>query len=239
MLIDIVGYVTELHGKSGFKIKVTSDKVSYLSVRDIQVSKEVRIFIKPYLYPSNDESEFRKITQRDDPRIDKINEYCSLSDALKPGDRVKCSVYMVETEIRNGQEIYTINNRRRYIKTYPDFDLWLCFYDSCLKRLEADSKESLKFRKQWHYTCRNRGKYKKITGDTLYGYRDKKWVNKNPKIISPILWGIRFRTAATKLWKYYKDPKNTTITRIIATISPLIALASLILNIWLFFFRKP
>ena len=48
MLIDIIGYVTEPLVNHNFTIKVTSDKVGYLSFSDIQVSKEVRIF-SPYL----------------------------------------------------------------------------------------------------------------------------------------------------------------------------------------------
>ena len=240
-MIDIIGYVTKLHGKNGFEIKVTSDKVQHLSFSDIQVSKEVRVFIDRYHYPSDDDSEFEKITGEGEYRRDKINNSRSLSNALRKGDRVECSVFIVESETRNRVETHKIKRNRKDIETYADFPLWL-YPDpdsDHFKRLEVDSRESLKFRKQWRYTCINREKYEKITGSKWNDYRNKPWINKPPKLIFSMLWGVRFRTAATKLWGYYKDPKNTTITRIIATISPLIAFASLILNIWLFFFRNP
>lgn len=239
MRIDIIGYVTKLHGKNGFEIKVTSDRVAGLSFRDVQVSKEVRIWINAYRYPSDDSSEFELTTVEDKSRRGKINKYRSLSNGLRMGDRVKCYVFIVEKETRKGVETHAIRSRPKEIKTYADFDLWLYPNEDSFERLEVDSWESLKFRKQWIYTCINRAKCAKITGSTWNDYRNKPWINKPPKLIFPMLWRVRFRTAATKLWEYYKDPKNTTITRIIATISPLIAFASLILNIWLFFFRNP
>lgn len=208
MLIDIIGYVTELHGENGFKIKVTSDRVYSRSFTDIQVSKEVRIWINAYRYPSDDSSEFKLTTVEDKDHRDKINKCRSLSKALRMGDQVQCAVYIVEKEIRDGVETYVINNRGKDIETYPDSDLlWLCPYDNCFVRLEVDSRESLKFRKQWFHTCRNREKCEKITGSEWNGYRNKWWINKNPKIISPIIWWIQVKTKVSNL---LKRPTNST-----------------------------
>ena len=65
MQIDITGYVTETHGKDGFKIKVTSDRVHSL-FRDIQVSKEVDVFINKYHYPSDYNRLFKKVERGED-----------------------------------------------------------------------------------------------------------------------------------------------------------------------------
>lgn len=238
-MIDIVGYITKANGERGFTIKVTSENTDYSSFTDIHDSKEVDVYIDGYLYPHDSDDIFKQVSEKDDFRRDLIKKHRSLSDALRPGDRVKCSVYIVEKQKRNGVEVPVINDNRKDVQSYADFPLWLCPYDGLFERLESDTPETLKFRKQNYYRHKNREKCEEITIIEWYSNMDKWWINKNPKIIFPILWGVRFRTAATKLWEYYKDPKNTTITRIIATISPLIALASLILNIWLFFFRKP
>ena len=238
MVIDITGYITEADGDNLFTIKVTSDNIPALSLSDIQVSKEVKVFIKPHYYPLGYDSEFRPVG-RDENLDNQIDKYISLSEALSKGDRVKCSVCIVETKISNGQETHIINSNPNDLETYTKFPLWLYPTKDAFERLKVDSRESLRFRKQWFYTLKNSEKCEKINSKTWYTYVNKWWINKNPKLIFLMLWGVRFRTAATKLWEYYKDPKNTTITRIIATISPLIAFASLILNIWLFFFRKP
>ncbi|MYB00978.1 hypothetical protein F4X90_15080, partial [Candidatus Poribacteria bacterium] len=170
MIIDITGYVTELHGENGFKIKVTSDRVHKPDFTDLQVSKEVSIYISPNRYPSEDSSEFKIITGEDKgqkDRRDRINKFRYLSNTLSMGDRVKCAVFVVEN--------YAINKRPKDIKAYAEFDLWLCPYEGCLERIKVDSRESLKFRKQWFYTCVNGEKYEKITGYSLGNYW---WVKK-------------------------------------------------------------
>ncbi len=208
MIIDITGYVTELHGENGFQIKVTSDRVYSRSLTDLQVSKEVRVVINPNHYPSDNGSEFKLITAKDKDHRDRINKFRSLSNALRMGDQVNCTVFIVEREARNEVETYVINNRPTDIKTYADFDLWLCPYNKCLERLEVDSQESLKFRKQWFYTCRNREKCKKITGSEWNDYRDKWWINKNPTIILPILWWIQVKTTVSNLWGRFTGREN-------------------------------
>ncbi len=204
MFIDITGYVTELHGENGFKIKVTSDRVYSRSFSNLQVSKEVSIYISPDRYPSDDSSEFKLITVEDQDQRDRINQFRSLSNALRMGDRVNCAVFVVEREIRNEVETYVINYRPKDIKAYADFDsLWLCPYNACLKRLEVESWESLKFRKQWFYTCLNREKVEEITGSESNKYRDKPWINRHPiRTFLRICW-IRVKTAVSNLWKRF------------------------------------
>ena len=205
MLIDIIGYVTKLHGNNGFEIKVTSDSVERLSLSNLQVSKEVRIWIYAYHYPSEDGSEFKLTTVEDKHERDQINKFRSLSNTLRMGDQVKCFVCIVEQEVRNGAKTYVINYRRKDIETYADFDLWLCPYDDFFERLEVDSRESLKFRKQWRYTCINREKCAEITGSTWNDYRKKWWINKNPTIILPIIWWIQVKTTVSNLWKRFAE----------------------------------
>ena len=231
-MIDITGYITEADGNNEFTIKVTSDKVQQLPLNDIQVSKEVTVFINPYRYPSDYYVEFEKITGENNYRRDRVNNCLSLSKVLKRGDQVKCSVFIVESETRNGDTTHNINNNRKDVETYADFPLWLYPNADYFKRLEVDSKKSLKFRKQWLYTCINRQKYEKITGDTLYGYRDKGWIRKRPNIVSPILWWIRFRTAVSKLRKGFTKQEN--LTKISIIISIILAL----ITIWSLFFKN-
>ena len=205
MTIEITGYVTEKRVGYSFAVRVTSDKVEHPSLSDIQISEDVKIYISPDRYPTEFHSEFEKIT-REDYRRGSINKCLSLSKALEIGDQIECSVFIVDPETR------AINRNPNDIETYPKFDLWLYPNKGYFRRSESDSRESLKFRKQWHYTCRNREEYKKITGYTLYGYRDKKWVNKNPKIIFPILWGIRLGTVASNLWGRSTKQENPPTT---------------------------
>ena len=237
-MIDITGYITKASSENGFTIKVTSAEIQYPSHNDVHVLKEVEVHIAKYLYPSDDTNAFERVSVRNDYRKDLIDKCRSLSNALRPGDRVKCSVFIVEKQKLNGVETAVINTNRRDIQSYADFPLWLCPYDNRFERLEVDTPDTIKFRKQWSYTCINREKCAEIVGSTFNNYSNKWWINKHPKLIFPMIWGVRFRTVTARLWEYYKDPKNTTITRIIATVSPLIAFASLILNVWLFL-RKP
>lgn len=203
MQIDITGYVTEELTSYSFAIKVTSDKVKHLSVRDIQVGKEVRIAMPPELYPFEGNNKFIELSGSDDPRREKINECFSFGKALKKGDQIECSVFIVDRETR------AINRNPRDIETYAFFELWLYPNKGYFRRSESDSRESLKFRKQWRYTCINRAKYKNITGYILTGYKEKKWVNKNPKITRPILWWIRGKTTISNLWERLTRQENS------------------------------
>lgn len=233
MLIDITGYVTEAYGNNKFKIKITSDRIGSLS--DIQVSKEVGVFIKSYYYPTDYYTEF-KPTGESEYKKNKVNNCIFLSQVLRRGDEIKCSVFIVEGELRNGRETYTINSNRKDIETYADFTpLWLYPDPQFFKRLEVDSRESLKFRKQWFYTCVNREKYKKITGYTLYGYGDKKWINKNPIIIVPIIWWIQVKTTVSNLWERLtgqEKNKSTTINTVVTIIGIIVAIIGIIVAIW-------
>ena len=87
MRIDITGYVTETHGKDGFTIKVTCDAVQCLSFRNIQISREVRVFIHSR-YPWETNNVFQEISmsQWDDPRNREIAESRSLSNCTAIGN---------------------------------------------------------------------------------------------------------------------------------------------------------
>lgn len=232
-MIDIIGYVTQTHGKDGFTIKVTCDAVQSLSFRNIQISREVRVFMRPY-YPSETNNVFQEIpiSQWDNPRNREIDESRSISNALRMGDRVKCSVFIVETETHNRQEIFVINRNRKDIEAYADFPLWLYPDPQLFKRLEVDSRESLKFRKQWFYTCLNRGKCEEITGDKWNKYRDKPWINKHPIRTFPRICWIRFKTAVANLWKRIAgEGKNKlAIISLVATI--LFGIIGIVVAIW-------
>lgn len=228
-MIELTGYITETHGEGGFTIKVTSDAVEHLSFKNIQVSKEVRVFINLIHYPSAIDDVF-VITQDDGYYRDEINNARSLSKALRKGDRVKCSVYIVEKETRNGVTTYKINNNRRDIETYADFELWLHPNELYFKRLWTDTPESLKFRKKNYYTVTNQEKCKEITGSKWRDYKEKWWINKRPKIVFPIFWWIRFRTNASRLWqKYTADNKLLTIS-ILVNIILVIVTAMLVIQ---------
>ena len=222
MRIDITGYVTEPFVNYFFTIKVTSDRVEHpsLSFSDIQVEKEVTIFIPPGFCPSEHYTEF-KTTEESGSHRDMINKCLSLGRALRMGDHVKCSVFIVESETRNGDTTHNINNNRKDVETYADFPLWLYPNDDYFKRLEVDSQKSLKFRKQWWYTCINRGKYEKITD---YPFGNYWWMNKNPKMIFPILWWIRFRTAISKLSKKQN---------IVGIVGIVVSIIGVLVTIWL------
>ena len=196
MLINITGYITKTNGENGFTIKITSDDTGYPSDNNIHVSKEVEVHIDRHRYPANNDNVFERLSGSDDSRRNLIDKYRSLSGALRLGDRVKCSVFIVENEMRNG---YVINTNRKDIQSYADFPLWLCPYDDLFERLEYDSRESLKFRKQWRYTCINRKKCEEITGSQWNDYRKKPWINKHPIRTFPRIWGIRFRKTVSNL----------------------------------------
>ena len=226
MQIDITGYVTEKLENYSFAIKVTSDTVEHLSFTDIQVEKEVRIAMPPELYPFEGNNKFIELSGWDDPRRNKINECRSFGKALRKGDQIECSVFIVDSKTR------AINRNRRDIEIYADFELWLYPNKGYFRRSESDSRESLKFRKQWRYTCINRAKYQKITGYPLLGYREKKWVNKNPKITFPILWWIQVKTTVSNLLK-----RLTSSTKIGIVLGVISIVATIIFGIISIIFR--
>ncbi len=229
MRIDITGYVTKSLVSYSFAIKVTGDSVERLSLSNLQVSKEVRIAIPPYLYPLDDHSKFIVLTAQDDPRlndphINEINKCFSFVGALREGDQIECSVFIVDRETR------AINRNRREIETYADFDLWLYPNKGYFRRSESDSRESLKFRKQWRNACINREKCGKITGYG-YKYRSRRWINKNPTIILPIVGWIWIKTCLSNLWKRLTRQENrpkTSIGIILTIIGIIVGVISII-----------
>ena len=229
-------------------IKITNDNIEDEKGNHPEVSKEKNVFIPGALYPNDYHTQFENIKDNE-YLMGKIDECWSRSKELKKGDQVKCSVFIVEEETRNGVTTYVINRRSTDIKVYADFDLWLYPDPESFKRLEVDSRESLKFRKQWFYTCKNREKCEEITGSKWNDYRYKGWINKNPKIIFPILWGIRLGTAASNLWGRLTRQENlpkdsithkftiigiivTTIGIIVTTIGIIVGIISIAVAIW-------
>ena len=137
-------------------------------------------------------------------------------------------MFIVDTEFQNDTETHVINNNRRDIKAYAEFFLWLYPKPDLFKRLEVDSRESLKFRKQWFYMCMNREKCAEITGSEWNDYRNKWWINKNPKIISPIIWWIQFKTKVSNL---LSKTSTTNIIGIIVTI--VLGIIGIAVTVWL------
>ena len=218
MRIDITGYVTELHGENGFKIKVTSDSLS-----DIQVSKEVEVYINPCHYPNDYYTEF-KSTKENKYGREQIDKCISLSKVLKMGDQIECSVFIVDPKA------CAINRNPNDLETYAKFPLWLYPNSDYFRRSESDSRKSLKFRKQWRYTCINREKYEKIKG---YLFRDYWWINKNPTIILPIIGWIWIKTAVSNLWKRFTGQKNPIAIGVISLVATVIfGIIGLIVTIW-------
>ena len=226
MLIDITGYVTAELSSYSFAIKVTGDSVERLSLSDLQVSKEVRIAIPPQLYPLSDNSKIIELTVGDDPHINQINKCLSFAKTLKMGDQIECSVVIADWKTR------AINRNRREIETYADFDLWLYPKNGKFRRSVSDSRESLKFRKQWRYTCINKEKCKKITGQLLNKYRHKWWINKNPNLISPILRWIQVKTTASNLWKRFTGQEKNKLTIINTVVTIIGIIVAIIIAIW-------
>ena len=238
MRIDITGYITEpLSNYYDFMIKVTSDSVPNLSLSNLQVSKEVRIAILPYFYPLDDNSKFIGLKEQGDPRLDDplingVKECLSFGRALSKGDQIECSVFIVDSRT------HAINRNPNDIETYAKFDLWLYSNKGYFRRSVSDSQESLKFRKQWRYTCINKEKCKKTTGQLLNKYRHKWWINKNPNLISPILRWIQVKTTVSNLWKRITgqetQPKNSITTGdIIGIIGIFATIVVGIIGIWL------
>lgn len=226
MLIDITGYVAAELSNYSFAIRVTSDKIKSLSLSDIQVSKEVRIAIPPQLYPLGDNSKIIELTAGDAPHIHEINKCLSFAKTLKMGDQIECSVVIADWKTR------AINRNRREIETYADFDLWLYPKNGKFRRSVSDSRESLKFRKQWRYTCINKEKCKKITGQLLNKYRHKWWINKNPNLISPILRWIQVKTTASNLWKRFTGQEKNELTIINTVVTIISIVVAIIIVIW-------
>ena len=218
-MIEITGYVTEKYEDGSFTLKITNDNVEDEKGNHPEVSKEIRIIIAAALYPS-DYGERFEITQKSH-HISTINQCLSISRALKRGDRVKCSVFIVTTtgnEYDNNKTYIInkdINDRETYTKYSP---LWLDPNLRSFGRFEADTPETLKFRKENYYTNINLGKCAKITGNTSNDYANKWWINKHPKITFSMRCGIRFRTTVSNLWKRFTEQKTLTIFLTIVTI---------------------
>ena len=229
MKIEITGYVTKAHGAGGFTIKITHDNVKDEKGNHPEVSKEKRISIARGAYPDDNNQRFEKVDE--DYQKYRINECVSISKELKKGDQVKCCVFIVDTRRDSGETTYPINDNPNDIETYTKFDLWLDPDDQCFQRLEVDTPQTLKFRKQNYYMDINKTEYEKITGNR---YQNKWWMNKNPKIIFPILWWIKVRTRVSNFRERFKDPNNLTTSHKMWLIISVIV--NIILGILYFFY---
>ena len=221
MRIDITGYVTEPPVGYHFTIKVTSDSVEYLSLSNLQVSKKVRIYISPDHYPNDSHTEF-KSAKEDRYLREQVDKGLSFANALREGDQIECSVFIVDPKTR------AINRNPNDIETYTKFDLWLYPNNGYFGRSESDSRESLKFRKQWRYTCLNREKCEEITGSEWNKYRDKPWINKHPIRTFPRICWIRFKTTVSNL---LSKTSATNIIGIIVTI--VLGIIGIAVTVWL------
>ena len=233
-MIEITGYVTESRGGRGFTLKITDDKIE-VDGSHPEVSKEVQIVIYSGVHPDSDYERFERIK---DYERDRVNECVSISKQLKRGDRVKCCAFIV-TETGNDYDgkTYTINNDINSRETYTKYSpLWLYPDPTLFGRLEIDTPETLKFRKRNHYTAVNRAKCEKITGDRWNGYRNRWWINKNPKITFPMRWWVKVRTTISNLWRRFTKQENLARTLIITNI---ISIIGNIILAWLLFLKKP
>ena len=214
MRIDITGYVTEQFSNYYFKVKVTSDKVESLSLSNLQVSKEIRVFIKPNHYPNDYHTEFKFANEGGYSR-EQVDKGLSFANALREGDQIECSVFIVDPETG------AINRNPNDIETYPKFFLWLYPNTGYFRRSESDSRESLKFRKQWRYACINRKKCGEITG-YAYKYRSRWWINKNPIIILPIIWWIQAKITFSNLFKKFIGQENSSAISVIGCVATIV-----------------
>ena len=158
MMIEIIGYVTKSHGGSSFTLKITNDNVEDESGNHPEVSKEAKIFITA-LYPNDYSGGFEETEEK--YKREKREECCSRSKELKQGDRVKCSVFIVDTHIYNEETTYVINTNPNDIETYTKFELWMDPDPKSFERLEIDTPETLKFRRQNYYADINKKKCEK------------------------------------------------------------------------------
>ena len=217
MLIKIKGYVTETNVKKGFKIRITDDSVKDDNGKYPNVSKEAEIIINPYHYPDNELS-YVRVSNNNDNRRDRIDKCISVNEVLKKGDRVECSVYIVDDNVDANTDAYTINYDPIAILNYTRYNLWLYSNPDSFKRLEVDTRETLKYRKQNYYTDKNRNKCIKITGDSCQKYNRSWWINKNRIIVFPYFIGLWVKTKMSDLWSYL-SAKNIVVLSIILTVA--------------------
>ena len=231
-MIEITGYVTKAYGGPDFTIKITDDKVGYEEWNHHGVSKEVEIRLNTEYYPNEIHSQFERVARG--YYKDRIDRCLSITRELKIGDRVECCVFIVDDPIvQDGDTIYPINRNRNDVETYPKFQLWIYPDDNFFKRLEIDTLETLKFRRQNYYADVNNKNCEKIIGTSYHQYTNSWWINKNPKITFPIRGWIKVRIAASNLWKRFTEQKTLTISLTIVTI------ISILIAIWSTFFKKP
>ena len=216
MMIEIEGYVTQSHGKNGFKIKITKDDVKDKKGKHPQLLNVKKIEISPYYYPDDLSTQYVK---SDVPsHIKNIKKCRAISEGLEKGDRIRCCVYIVEEIYDKHTPTYIINSNRNDILTYTIFRLWLYPNPDIFKRLHVDTPRSLKFRKQNYYMDKNINRCEAIAGGSVWRYKYKWWINKKPMLLFPVFLWIRIKKAFSNLWSYL-SVKNLTILGIILSVS--------------------
>ena len=199
MLINITGYVTETLRRGCFTIKITDDDVTDNKGKHPQVSEEVKIYIKQGYYPHKSIYIYIGQGDKNDLRLGDIEKCTSFSKGLKKGDRVDICVYIVCEKQENNKPVYHIDDNPVNRENYTKFYLWLHPGSNMFKRLEIDTPQTLKFRKQNYYTDKNRKTFEKIVGSLSYKYNYKWWINKNPKILCPLFVGVWIKTKVSNI----------------------------------------
>lgn len=209
----ITGYVTETHGESGFKIMITEDNFDGTKGKRLKLPEEAEVTISGHLYPHDSAARF---VEAGESRKNRIKRCKSISKGLKKGDMVTCLVYSVEVDNDINETIYKIKDNDT-IQSYEDSNLWLYQSEHSFFRLDVDTPQSVKFRKQNSYLDRNRKKCEEIVGDLSYKYNKKRWMYKHPKRNVLRFVGLRIKTKVSNLWGYL-SAKNMTVLGIMLSV---------------------
>lgn len=102
MVIKIIGYVTELHGRKGLTIKITEDDVEDEKGKHPNVSKEKRIDLRRYSFLNNSD----KLVTGDDSSLNEFSELALTIESLKKGDRVECHVYIIDEKNEDNETVF-------------------------------------------------------------------------------------------------------------------------------------
>lgn len=226
--VEIMGFVKQKFAgySHSFVLEVLKDSIEGV----LPSSNEINVHIRTNFYPNDYFSRFERAPVNTYNR-QSINECIEIRRHLQIGDLVKCQVFIVNTDVdSDGRETHIIDGNPDSIKRYKQLENPLWLYPNCrtFERLEGDVLKTLKFRKKQYFSNINEKKCRKITG-IFYLYSDKWWVNKNPKLIFWVFWGIRLKTRASKIWENVKNMENLQKVSVAANI--ILAIATLILTI--------
>lgn len=229
-MVRITGYVTESHGRKGFKIKIIEDNVEDEKGRHPEVSKEVDITINETLYQKSGSIYFEEANEG---RLEEIQECLSNSLGLRTGDMIKCQAWIVERNYDENVSPYKhkLNDDPNVKLSYTKYELFLIPHTKFFRRLVIDTPQSLKFRKKNYYMDRNRAICGKICGNSTYEYRKEWWIKINPKLLFPVFAGIWFKTKVSKLWGYLSAKSLAVLGVILGVIGIIVTILIGILGI--------